>query len=118
MRTNQLVGYGLVVGLDGTGDQTTSAPFTTQSLTALLQRFGARAEHAAFVGNDVNDLPALRAVGLPVVVGDAHPDALAAARALKEHSTLTAPEIVRKGLEIAGDICIYTNRNLILDEIK
>jgi len=40
VRTNQLVGYGLVVGLDGTGDQTTSAPFTTQSLTALLQQMG------------------------------------------------------------------------------
>ncbi len=40
VRTNQLVGYGLVVGLDGTGDQTTSAPFTIQSLTALLQQMG------------------------------------------------------------------------------
>jgi len=40
VRGNQLVGYGLVVGLDGTGDQTTSAPFTTQSITALLQQMG------------------------------------------------------------------------------
>ena len=40
VRTNQLVGSGLVVGLDGTGDQTTSAPFTTQSLNALLQQMG------------------------------------------------------------------------------
>lgn len=40
VRSNQLVGYGLVVGLDGTGDQTTSAPFTTQSLAALLQQMG------------------------------------------------------------------------------
>jgi flagellar P-ring protein precursor FlgI len=40
VRMNQLVGYGLVVGLDGTGDQTTSAPFTTQSLNALLQQMG------------------------------------------------------------------------------
>jgi len=40
VRNNQLVGYGLVVGLDGTGDQTTSTPFTTQSLTALLQQMG------------------------------------------------------------------------------
>jgi flagellar P-ring protein precursor FlgI len=40
VRTNQLVGYGLVVGLDGTGDQTTSTPFTTQSITALLQQMG------------------------------------------------------------------------------
>src|SRR6201747_502128 len=40
VRTNQLVGYGLVVGLDGTGDQTTQTPFTTQSLNALLQQMG------------------------------------------------------------------------------
>ncbi|MDE2432615.1 MAG: flagellar basal body P-ring protein FlgI [Burkholderiales bacterium] len=40
VRSNQLMGYGLVVGLDGTGDQTTSAPFTTQSLNAMLQQLG------------------------------------------------------------------------------
>lgn len=40
VRVNQLVGYGLVVGLDGTGDQTTSTPFTTQSVTAMLQQMG------------------------------------------------------------------------------
>lgn len=40
VRTNQLVGYGLVVGLDGTGDQTTQTPFTTQSLNAMLQQLG------------------------------------------------------------------------------
>jgi len=40
VRGNQLVGYGLVVGLDGTGDQTTQAPFTTQSLISMLQRLG------------------------------------------------------------------------------
>jgi len=40
VRTNQLIGYGLVVGLDGTGDQTTQAPFTVQSIENMLQRFG------------------------------------------------------------------------------
>jgi len=40
VRSNPLVGYGLVVGLDGTGDQTTQAPFTTQSLNAMLQQMG------------------------------------------------------------------------------
>lgn len=40
VRSNQLVGYGIVVGLDGTGDQSTSAPFTTQSINALLQQMG------------------------------------------------------------------------------
>src|SRR5580658_10910253 len=40
VRTNQLIGYGLVVGLDGTGDQTSQAPFTIQSITNMLARFG------------------------------------------------------------------------------
>ena len=40
VRSNPLLGYGLVVGLDGTGDQATQTPFTTQSLTALLQQMG------------------------------------------------------------------------------
>lgn len=40
VRPNQLTGYGLVVGLDGTGDQTAQAPFTTQSIVAMLQQMG------------------------------------------------------------------------------
>jgi flagellar P-ring protein precursor FlgI len=40
VRSNQLIGYGLVVGLDGSGDQTTQAPFTTQSLENMLEQFG------------------------------------------------------------------------------
>ncbi len=40
VRQNQLSGYGLVVGLDGTGDQTTQTPFTVQSITAMLQQKG------------------------------------------------------------------------------
>ena len=40
VRSNQLLGYGLVVGLDGTGDQTTQTPFTVQSMTAMLSQLG------------------------------------------------------------------------------
>ncbi|WP_245391838.1 flagellar basal body P-ring protein FlgI [Salinicola aestuarinus] len=40
VRDNPLVGYGLVVGLDGTGDQTTQAPFTGQSIINLLSQLG------------------------------------------------------------------------------
>jgi flagellar P-ring protein precursor FlgI len=40
VRSNQLVGYGLVVGLDGTGDQTSQAPFTVQSMASMLAQFG------------------------------------------------------------------------------
>jgi flagellar P-ring protein precursor FlgI len=40
VRTNALIGYGLVVGLDGTGDQTTQTPFTVQSIQAMLSQMG------------------------------------------------------------------------------
>jgi len=40
VRQNQLVGYGLIVGLDGTGDQPTQAPFTPASMQAMLDRLG------------------------------------------------------------------------------
>ncbi len=40
VRNNQLIGYGLVVGLDGTGDQTTQTPFTLQSTLTMLQSLG------------------------------------------------------------------------------
>src|SRR5580765_2665642 len=40
VRQNQLVGYGLVVGLDGSGDQTTQTPFTVQSVISMLQQLG------------------------------------------------------------------------------
>lgn len=42
VRGNQLVGYGLVVGLDGTGDQTTQTPFTVLSIENMLEKFGVR----------------------------------------------------------------------------
>lgn len=40
VRQNQLIGYGLVVGLDGSGDQTTQTPFTVQSVISMLQGLG------------------------------------------------------------------------------
>lgn len=47
-----------------------------------------------------------------VAVGSGGPYALAAARSLVKHTPLGAPEIVRESLETAGDICIYTNKNI------
>src|SRR5258707_70897 len=40
VRDNQLVGYGLVVGLNGTGDELNNSPFTKQSLIGMLERLG------------------------------------------------------------------------------
>ena len=40
VRSNQLIGYGLVVGLDGSGDQTSQTPFTVQTFQNMLSQFG------------------------------------------------------------------------------
>lgn len=52
-----------------------------------------------------------------LAIGSGGSFALAAARALKMHSDLPSAEIVRKSLEIAGDICIYTNRDILVLEL-
>lgn len=53
-----------------------------------------------------------------LAVGSGGPYALAAARALLAHTTLKPAEVVRVGLEIAGDICIYTNRSIEVLELS
>lgn len=62
VRGNQLVGYGLVIGLDGTGDQTSQAPFTVQSIKSMLAQFGVT------VPSNVN--PQLKNVAAVVVTAD------------------------------------------------
>ena len=53
-----------------------------------------------------------------VAIGSGGAYAQAAARALLEHSGLTAPEIVKRSLEIAGDICIYTNQQHTIEILE
>jgi flagellar P-ring protein precursor FlgI len=65
VRTNQLIGYGLVVGLDGTGDQTSQAPFTIQSIRNMLAKFG--------VTIPANVNPQLKNVAAVVVHADLPP---------------------------------------------
>src|SRR5437763_17024716 len=50
-------------------------------------------------------------------IGSGGADPAAAARALALHSNLTAAQIVRAALEIAADLCIYTNRNIEVEEL-
>ncbi len=52
-----------------------------------------------------------------VAIGSGGPYAQAAARALSESTALGAREIVQRSLNIAADICIYTNRNLVIEEL-
>ena len=51
-------------------------------------------------------------------IGSGGPYALAAARALVKHSTLTPSQIVRQSLEIAAEIDIYTNKEILVEELK
>ena len=53
-----------------------------------------------------------------VAIGSGGSYALSAARALKDHSELPAGEIVRRALEIAGEICIYTNQAITVLELN
>jgi len=52
-----------------------------------------------------------------VAIGSGGPYALAAARALATHTSLTAREIAAEAMKIAGQICIYSNLNLVIEEI-
>ncbi len=63
VRQNQLVGYGLVVGLNGTGDTLNNAPFTKQSLTAMLERLGVNTRGATL--RTANVAAVMVTAGLP-----------------------------------------------------
>src|SRR5579875_2798237 len=57
VRENQLIGYGLVVGLNGTGDSLRNAPFTQQSLQSMLERLGVNTR--ATTNIDTKDIAAV-----------------------------------------------------------
>ena len=52
-----------------------------------------------------------------MAIGSGGPYALAAARALLDNTELSAREVVEKGLTIAADICVFTNHNLVIEEL-
>ncbi|WP_188150021.1 ATP-dependent protease subunit HslV [Teredinibacter waterburyi] len=53
-----------------------------------------------------------------IAIGSGGAFAQSAARALLENTELSAPEIVEKGLSIAGDICVYTNHNFTIETLE
>ena len=55
--------------------------------------------------------------GAAIAIGSGGPYALSAARALLRHTHLPAPDIARHALEIAGELCVSTNRHVIVEEI-
>jgi ATP-dependent HslUV protease, peptidase subunit HslV len=52
-----------------------------------------------------------------LAIGSGGPFALAAARALMQHTSLSAPEIAEKAMQIAASICIYTNDHILMEEL-
>jgi flagellar P-ring protein precursor FlgI len=96
VRDNMLVGYGIVVGLNGSGDSLQNAPFTKQSLEAMLERLGVntRAADATINTKDVAAvmvtarLPAFAAAGSPV---DASVSALGDSKSLLGGTLLVTP---------------------------
>lgn len=75
----------------------------------------ADADHLFLIGGDGNVIEPDDDVA---AIGSGGPHALAAARALTAHSSLPAVEIVREGLRIAGEICIYTNTDITVLELE
>ncbi len=113
VRSNQLIGYGLVVGLDGTGDQTNQAPFTTQSFAAMLKEFGIaipagmrfQLKNVAAVAVHA-ELPAFSKPGQSI---DITVSSIANAKSLRGGSLLVTP---LRGLD--GQIYAVAQGNLIV----
>ncbi|MAK83929.1 flagellar basal body P-ring protein FlgI [Phenylobacterium sp.] len=94
VRDNMLVGYGIVVGLNGTGDSLRNAPFTRQSLEAMLERLGVNTRDANLNTKNVAavmvtaKLPAFSAAGSPI---DATVSAMGDAKSLQGGTLLVTP---------------------------
>ncbi len=113
VRTNQLVGYGLVVGLDSSGDQTSQAPFTVQSLNNMLAQLG-----VTVPANVIPQLKNVAAVAVHAVMPafvkpgqtiDVTVNSIANARSLRGGSLLVTP---LHGLD--GQIYAIAQGNLIV----
>jgi len=72
-------------------------------------------EHSLIVTGNGDVLEPERGI---VAIGSGGPYAQAAATALLEHSALGAPDIVKKALEIAGELCIYTNQQHTIEVLE
>lgn len=113
VRTNQLIGYGLVVGLSGTGDQTTQTPFTLQTFNNMLAQFGIKVP----VGGNVQlknvaavsvhaDLPAFAKPGQQI---DITVSSIGNSKSLRGGSLLMTP---LKGID--GNVYAIAQGNLVV----
>lgn len=115
VRTNQLTGFGLVVGLDGTGDQTTQMPYTSQGLTNYLQQLGITLPAASVSQLQLKNVAAvlvtaqLPAFARPGQSIDASVSSLGNAKSLKGGTLITTP---LKGAD--GEIYALAQGNLVV----
>lgn len=115
VRTNQLTGYGLVVGLDGTGDQTTQMPYTSQSLSNYLQQMGITLPAAAASQLQIKNVAAvlvtaqLPAFAQPGQMIDVNVSSMGNAKSLKGGTLITTP---LRGVD--GEVYAIAQGNLIV----
>src|SRR6218665_1072127 len=113
VRANQLIGYGLVVGLNGSGDQTTQTPFTVQTFNNMLAQFGIKVptggnvqlKNVAAVSIHA-DLPAFAKPGQTI---DVTISSIGNAKSLRGGSLLMAP---MKGID--GNVYAIAQGNLVV----
>jgi len=117
VRTNQLVGYWLVVGLDSTGDQTSQAPFTVQSLNNMLAAMGVTVP--ANVTPQLKNvaawrcMPSCRPSSSPGKPSTSTVNSIANAKSLRGGSLLVTP---LHGLD--GQIYAIAQGNLIVKRLR
>jgi flagellar P-ring protein FlgI len=115
VRSNQLTGFGLVVGLDGTGDQTTQMPYTTQGLSNYMQQLGLTLTAASLTQLQMKNVAAvlvtaqLPAFARPGQLLDINVSSVGNAKSLKGGTLITTP---LKGAD--GEVYALAQGNLIV----
>jgi flagellar P-ring protein precursor FlgI len=115
VRSNQLTGFGLVVGLDGTGDQTTQMPYTTQGLANYLQQLGITLTATTLAQLQMKNVAAvlvtaqLPPFARPGQLVDVNVSSVGNAKSLKGGTLIAAP---LKGAD--GEIYALAQGNLIV----
>jgi flagellar P-ring protein precursor FlgI len=115
VRSNQLSGFGLVVGLDGTGDQTTQMPYATQGLANYLKQLGLTLAPAQLAQLQMKNVAAvmvtaqLPAFARPGQLLDINVSSLGNAKSLKGGTLIATP---LKGAD--GEVYAFAQGNLIV----
>lgn len=115
VRSNQLTGFGLVIGLDGTGDQTTQMPYTAQGLTNYLQQLGITLPEAAVSKLQLKNVAAvlvtaqLPAFARPGQAIDVNVSSMGNSKSLRGGMLITTP---LKGAD--GEVYALAQGNLIV----